>query len=102
LVYLIYYNKEYGKCQNDIFLSDILYSIYKLETIQYHLSPFFKSFKNLLLKPIIQNSQHQLELKENNEQSMILESTINDSYSKSWCTKTEPEGKSIYRFNIKL
>ncbi|KAG4092509.1 Zw10-domain-containing protein [Neocallimastix lanati (nom. inval.)] len=92
---------KYGKCQNDIFLSDILYSIYKLETIQYHLSPFFKSFKNLLLKPIIQNSQHQLELKENNEQSMILESTINDSYSKSWCTKTEPE-ESIYTVLLRL
>ncbi|OUM67052.1 hypothetical protein PIROE2DRAFT_5665, partial [Piromyces sp. E2] len=82
---------KYGKCENDIHLSDILYSIYKLDSIQYHLTPFFKNFKNRFLKPIIQNSQYQIEMKDNNDQLILIKCAINDSYSKSWCDKVEPE-----------
>jgi len=92
---------KYGKCENDIHLSDILYSIYKLKTIKYHMTPFFKNFMNRFIQPIIQNSQYQLEMKVNDDQKIILKCTINNSYANSWCNKVKPE-ETIYTVLLRL
>jgi len=64
------------------------------------MTPFFKNFMNRFIQPIIQNSQYQLEMKENNDQKIILKCTINSSYANSWCNKVEPEGNMIFKLYI--